>query len=179
MKVILSQNVRNLGEMGHVVNVADGYARNFLFPRKLAVPMQSATAKQIEHEMRIIKKREVKHKAHLADIAKQLEAVSVTIQMKAGENDKLFGSVTTHHIADALKAMGQDIDRRSILLEEPIKSLGTYPIQVKLGNGVSGKVNVVVEREIDLEAEAAAKAEAEAIAAEIAAEEKAEAEDAE
>jgi large subunit ribosomal protein L9 len=144
VKVILSENVPNLGEMGAEVKVADGYARNFLLPRKLAVRADSASAKQIDHEKRIIGKREEKQRAVFAEQAKHLEALTVEIKVRAGEEEKIFGSVTTANIADALKKMGQDIDRRAIQLEEPIKSIGIFSVPVRLARDIEANIKVWV-----------------------------------
>lgn len=144
MKVILCEEVENLGAMGEMVDVADGYARNFLIPRKLAVGAESASAKKIEHELSIIKRREEKLVAELQQVAKQLEGVTVEIQMRAGEGDKLFGSVTAQMIAEKLQEMGKEIDRKALRLEEPIKQLGIETVPVKLGNGVEAQVKVWV-----------------------------------
>lgn len=147
MKVILCQNVRNLGSMGATVNVADGYARNFLIPRKLAVSADSASARQIEHEMRNIRKREERLVVELKAVAKQMEALTLEIKARAGEEEKIFGSVTNVAIAEALREKGFDVDRRSIHLDEPIKSLGIYTVPVRLGNGVDATVKVWVVAE--------------------------------
>ncbi len=144
MKVILSHDVPNLGKMGVTVNVADGYARNFLLPRKLAVGANSASAKQIEHELRIIKKREEKQRAVLMAEAKKLEGVTVEIKARAGEEEKIFGSVTTANIAEKLGELGFTVDRKTIVLEEPIKSLGIFVVPVKLASGIEATVKVWV-----------------------------------
>jgi large subunit ribosomal protein L9 len=144
VKVILSENVPNVGEMGATVNVADGYARNFLLPRKLAVRADSASAKQIDHEKRMIRKREEKQRAALTEVAKQLESLTLEIKVRAGEEDKIFGSVTSAHIADALKAMGHDVDRRTVMLDEPIKSIGIFSVPVRLASGIEAGIKVWV-----------------------------------
>lgn len=144
MKVILSHDVPNVGKMGATVNVADGFARNFLLPRKLAVGADSASAKQIEHEMRIIKRREEKQRAVLTELAKKLEGVTVEIKARAGEEEKIFGSVTTAHIAEKLAGLGFTVDRKIIVLEEPIKSLGIFAVPVKLASGIEATVKVWV-----------------------------------
>ncbi|MBI5092728.1 MAG: 50S ribosomal protein L9 [Candidatus Hydrogenedentes bacterium] len=148
MKVILSENVPNLGDMGATVKVAAGYARNFLLPRKLAVPAQSGSAKQIEHEMRIIRKREEKHLSKMAEYGKTLEALTVEIKVRAGEEDKIFGSVTSANIAEKLKELGHAIDRKAIHLDEPIKALGIYTVPVRLAKGVDANVKVWVAAEV-------------------------------
>ena len=149
MKVILCENVPNLGEMGATVKVAPGYARNFLLPRKLAVLAESGSAKQIEHEMRNIKRREEKLRTQLAEEAKKLESITIEIKAKAGEEDKIFGSVTTAQIAEALKPLGYAVDRKSIHLEEPIRTIGIHPAGtwVRLDDGSSARV---VEQTDDL-----------------------------
>lgn len=144
MKVILCDDIDNLGEMGQTVKVADGYARNFLIPRRLAVQADTASAKQIEHELAIIKRREEKRRAEQAQIAKALEKLTVEIQVRAGEGDKIFGSVTAGHIAEKLGEMGHDISRKAIVLPEPIKSLGIFKVAVKFPGGIEAQLKVWV-----------------------------------
>lgn len=144
MKIILCDDVDNLGEMGQTVTVADGYARNFLIPRRLAVRADSASAKQIEHELAIIKKREEKRRAEQAKVAKALEKLTVEIQVRAGEGDKIFGSVTAGHIAEKLAEMGHEINRKAIQLPEPIKSLGIFKVTVKFPGSITADVKVWV-----------------------------------
>lgn len=162
MNVILREDVEHLGLMGDKVKVANGYARNFLLPNRLAVMADSASAKQIEHELAIIRRRDEKRKAELNKVAKTLEGVTVEIKMRAGEGDKLFGSVTNGHIADMLAEKGLDINRKQIVLAEPIKSLGIFTVAVKLGGGIEGSVKVWVTGEQDeVTTEAPAEAAAE------------------
>jgi large subunit ribosomal protein L9 len=144
MKVILCEDVDNLGHMGDEVKVADGYARNFLLPRRLAVQADSASARQIEHELAIIRRREKKRQAEMTDVAKTIEALTVEIKMRAGENEKLFGSVTTSHISEKLAELGHDVDRRKMKLAEPIKSLGIYSVPVRLAREVEAQLKVWV-----------------------------------
>jgi large subunit ribosomal protein L9 len=145
--------------MGTTVKVADGYARNYLLPRKLAVSADSSSAKQIEHEMRIIRRREEKVRTELAGVAKKLSGVTIEIKAKAGEEERIFGSVTTAQIAEGLKAQGFAVDRKAISLEEPIKSLGIYTATVRLIRGIDAPVKVWVTKEqTEEEIEAAAKA---------------------
>jgi large subunit ribosomal protein L9 len=144
MKVILCEEVENLGHMGATVKVADGYARNFLIPRKLAVDVESAGAKQIEHHMAIIRRREDKLRAELTLVAKKLEGVTVDIKMRAGEEDKLFGSVTNSVIAEKLAALGHVVERRNIRLDEPIKTLGIFSVPVRLAQGIEANIKVWV-----------------------------------
>lgn len=165
MKVILRDDVDNLGEMGQTVKVADGYARNFLIPRKLAVQADSASAKQIQHELALIKRREEKRRAEQSKFAKELEKLTVEIQVRAGEGDKIFGSVTAGHIAEKLAEMGQEINRKSIVLAEPIKSLGIFKVAIKFPGGIEANLKVWVtglEEAKKSEAEVAELAAAEA-----------------
>jgi len=147
MNVILCEDVDNLGDMGETVRVAPGYARNFLLPRKLAVVADSASARQIEHEMRIIKKREVKRRSELAEVAQGMEGIKVEFTAKAGAEGKLFGSVTSLHISTKLKELGHPVNRRKIQLAEPIKSLGEHEVQVTLTSGIGATIKVIVEAE--------------------------------
>ena len=144
MKVILCEDVPNLGKMGASVKVADGYARNYLLPRKLAVNAESATAKQIEHELQIIRRREEKLRAAMTEFAKKLEDLTVEVQARAGEEDKLFGSVTNAMIAEKLAEMGVEIDRKQIVLDEPIRALGIFTVPVRLGHGIEATLKVWV-----------------------------------
>ncbi len=149
MKVILCEDVENLGAMGSTVKVADGYARNYLIPRKLAVSADSATAKQIEHELAIIRRREEKRREELRQVAAKIEGLTVDIKMRAGEEDKLFGSVTSAMIAEKLAEMGHQIDRKMIHLEEPIKTLGIFTVPVRLMGGIEAQVKVWVSNIVE------------------------------
>ena len=147
MKVILCEDVDNLGDMGETVNVARGYARNYLLPRRLAVQADSASAKQIEHEMRIIGKREQKRRAELIEVAGTLERVTVEFTAKAGAEGKLFGSITTLHISNKLEELGHKVNRKKIQLSEPIRSLGEHEVAIQLTSGVSATIKVIVNAE--------------------------------
>lgn len=149
MKVILCEDVENLGAMGSTVKVADGYARNYLIPRKLAVGADSASAKQIEHELAIIRRREEKRREELRQVAAKIEGLTVDIKMRAGEEDKLFGSVTTAMIAEKLAEMGHQIDRKMLHLEEPIKTLGIFTVPVRLMGGIEAQVKVWVSNIVE------------------------------
>ena len=147
MKVVLRQDYESLGTAGNIVNVKAGFARNFLIPKGYAL---IATAKNIrrfekEKEQLIWQKEKEKRKAQ--ELAKILENVSCTIAVQVGEEEKLFGSVTSQNIAEALEAQGYSIDRRKILLDEPIKSLGIYSIPIKLHADVEAKIKVWVVKE--------------------------------
>ncbi len=147
MDVILRQDVEKLGSRGQVVKVAPGYARNFLLPNKIAVPATDANRKIVEQERQAHLRREAKLKSEAEDLAKLVNGVSVTIAQKAGENDQLFGSVTSGNIADALEQKHFTIDRRKIQLDEPIKQLGEYKVPVRLHKDVTAEVTVTVVKE--------------------------------
>jgi large subunit ribosomal protein L9 len=147
MKVILRQNFDGLGQIGQVVEVKSGYARNYLIPRKLAYAALKGNIKALEEEKKNLEKKRVHELAAAETFAAELEKISVTIPVQVGEEDKIFGSVTNQMIADALKEKGYEIDRRKIEIEEPIKSLGIYGIDIKLHPSVSAKIKVWVVRE--------------------------------
>jgi large subunit ribosomal protein L9 len=147
MKLILRQNYESLGQVGDLVDVKEGFARNFLIPRKIAYTALKGNILALEEEKKnIAKKRQ--QETHAAEtLAAELEKISVTIPVQVGEEDKIFGSVTTQMIADALKEKGHDIDKRKIDIEEPIKSLGIYGISIKLHPNVTTNIKVWVVRE--------------------------------
>jgi large subunit ribosomal protein L9 len=147
MQVILREDVPNLGKSGELVNVKDGYGRNFLLPRKLAVLASEQNKRQLEHERAVIVARQAKLRAGAEASAKSLSGVAVKIARKVGEQDKLFGSVTALDIAEALAAAKQTVDRRAIHLPEPIKALGSYEVEVRLHRDVIAKVKVDVVAE--------------------------------
>jgi large subunit ribosomal protein L9 len=145
MKVFLREDVKHLGKMGEIVNVADGYARNYLIPKNAAVEANTKNIKEFEHHKRIIEEKAAKVREASRSMAEKLSSVTLTIKAKAGEEDKLFGSVTSMDIADALKAEGYDIDKKKISIEEPIKRLGEHSVEIKVNADVSAhvKVNVI------------------------------------
>ena len=147
MELILRENVPNLGKTSDVVTVADGYARNYLIPKGLATKANKAKVNQIEHEKRLIQAREEKEMKLAQALAKRIQDFSCTISANAGDEDRLFGSVTAIDIAEALIEGGIELDRKSIQLEEPIKELGVYSIPVDLGKGVAAQLKVWVVRE--------------------------------
>lgn len=147
MKIILRKEHDKLGAVGSVVDVKDGYARNYLIPRGIAFPADEGNMRALEEEKKQSERRQAKEKRSAEKMAKELEKVSLTLKMKVGEDEKLFGSVTSQMIADALKEKGLEIDKRTIALEEPIKALGIYAVDVKLHHEVSGKVKIWVVRE--------------------------------
>jgi len=147
MEVILREDIDKLGSRGQVVKVAPGYARNFLLPKKLAVQATDANKKIVEQERQAHLRKEAKQVGEAQDLAKLLNGVSVTIAQKAGENDQLFGSVTSKDVADALAARNFTIDRRKIQLDEPIKQLGEFKVPVRLHKDVTAEVTVNVVKE--------------------------------
>lgn len=147
MKVILRQDFEQLGRVGDVVEVKDGYARNYLFPRRIAYQATQSSVRQLEEEKKQQEKRLDKEKRQSEKLAAELEKISVTIQMKVGEDDKLFGSVTSQMIVDALKEKGFALDKRQIELEDIIKALGIYSVDVRFPGSVVAKVKVWVVRE--------------------------------
>ena len=147
MEVILREDIDKLGARGQVVKVAPGYARNFLLPKRLAVPATDANRKIVEQERQAHLRKEVKLKGEAEDLSKLLTGVSVTITQKAGENDQLFGSVTAKDVADALAAKNFTVDRRKVHLDEPIKQLGEYKVPVRLHKDVTAEITVQVVKE--------------------------------
>lgn len=147
MEVILRKDHEKLGTVGTKVLVKDGYARNYLIPRGLAYEATEGALRALEEEKKQADRRSNKELKTSEKLAQELEKVSITIQMKVGEDEKLFGSVTSQMIGDALKEKGIEIDKRIIDLEEPIKALGIYNVNVKLHQSVTGKVKVWVVRE--------------------------------
>ena len=147
MEVILREDIEKLGNRGEVVKVAPGYARNFLLPKKLAVQANAANKKIVEQERQSHLRKEAKQKDEAQDLSKMLTGVSVTIAQKAGENDQLFGSVTSKDVADALAAKNFTIDRRKIHMDDAIKQLGEYKVPVRLHKDVTAEVTVVVVKE--------------------------------
>ncbi len=147
MEVILREDIEKLGNRGEVVKVAPGYARNFLIPKRLAVLATESNKKIVEQERQAHLRKEAKLVGEAQDLAKIMSGVSVTITQKAGENDQLFGSVTSKDVADALAAKGYTIDRRKVQLDEPIKQLGEFKVPVKLHRDVTVEVTVTVAKE--------------------------------
>ncbi|HTT64612.1 MAG TPA: 50S ribosomal protein L9 [Bryobacteraceae bacterium] len=147
MEVILREDIERLGNRGQVVKVADGYARNFLLPKRLAVAATEANRKIVEQERQAHLRREAKQKTEAEDLSKLLAGVTVTIVQKAGENDQLFGSVTSKDVADALAQKNFTIDRKKVHLEEPIKQLGEFKVPVRLHKDVTAEVTVQVVKE--------------------------------
>jgi large subunit ribosomal protein L9 len=147
MKVILKTDVKDLGQTGEVVNVKDGFARNYLMPRGLAAEANTRNIKSFEHDKKKIVEQAKKVKTGAEGLAERIAAVTITIKAKAGEEEKLFGSVTTTDIAEALKAQGIEVDKKKIHLGEPIKRLGEFKVGVKLHTDILAEFTVQVVAE--------------------------------
>ncbi len=147
MEVILKEDVAKLGSRGDVVRVAEGYGRNFLLPRKLAIEATKGNKAVIEQMKAAAVRRSAKEKAQAEDLAKQFDGLSVSFQRRAGEHDQLFGSVTAGDIADALNHRGFNLDRRKVQLHEPLKTLGEFTVPLKLHKDVTTHLKVVIEKE--------------------------------
>ena len=147
MDIILTENVKNLGTIGEVVKVKPGYGRNYLVPQGLAVEASESKLKELEHHKRQLNRKAEKLSQEAADVKARIETVECTFVHKASEEGKLFGSVTSMEIAESLATQGIEIDRRKILLEQPIKELGEHAIDIKLNAGVNAivKINVISE----------------------------------
>jgi large subunit ribosomal protein L9 len=147
MEVILRDHVEHLGRRGEIVKVADGYARNYLLPRKLALPATDSNRKWVERERKIAEARESEERGAAEAIATRLAALDIVLLRKVGDTEQLYGSVSNQDIADALKEKGFDVDRRKILLPDAIKSLGEFTVPVKLHRDVTAQLKVHVNRD--------------------------------
>ncbi|MBV9183348.1 MAG: 50S ribosomal protein L9 [Acidobacteria bacterium] len=146
MEVILKEDVAKLGSRGDVVKVAEGYGRNFLLPRKLAIEATSGNKKVIEQMRAAALRRSAKEKAQAEELSKQFDGLSVSFERRSGEHDQLFGSVTSGDIAEALEKKGFLVDRRKVQLHEPLKSLGEFTVPIRLHKDVSAHLKVTIER---------------------------------
>jgi large subunit ribosomal protein L9 len=147
MEVILKEDVNKLGTRGDVVKVAEGYGRNFLLPRKLAIEATAGNKAVIAQMKAAAVRRSAQEKSQAEELAKQFDGVSVSFERKAGEHDQLFGSVTSSDIADALEKKGFNVDRRKISLHEPLKTVGEFTVPVKLHKDVTAHLKVVIGKE--------------------------------
>jgi len=147
MQVILKEDVRHVGDIGDVVNVKPGFARNFLFPRGLAIPAQAGQLRRVEHEKRLIEVRLEKSRATAKALADKFNGFALIVKKQAGEGDRLFGSVTTMEMETLLIGKGFPIERRQITIEEPIKTLGKHQAKLRLHRDVVVTLNVEVMRE--------------------------------
>jgi large subunit ribosomal protein L9 len=147
MEIILREDVEKVGVRGAVVKVADGYARNFLFPKRLAVPATESNKKIVEQEREAYLRREAKLKSEADSLGQMMSNVRLTFRQRVGENDQLFGSVTAKDIADALEAQNYHIERRKVQLDEPIRTLGEHKVALRLHRDVTAEITVLVEPE--------------------------------
>ena len=152
MKVILQETLDGVGHLGDLINVADGFARNYLLPRGKAVEANSRSIKAFEHAKRVTAEKAKKEKLEIETHAKKLSAVSLTIEAQAGKDDKMFGSVTSKDIAEGLAAQGFTVDRRKIQLAHPLKELGTVTVPIKMPRDVMATVTVHVVKKQEPEA---------------------------
>lgn len=144
MKVILKEDVRNIGTMGQIVDVADGYARNFLVPKGLAVDANVKNIRAMDHAKKTIQEKAKKIRGQAQDLSDKIANMIIVIKAKSGEEGKLFGSVTSMDIAEQMKNQGIDIDKKKIVIEEPIKRLGSYRVGIKLHSDVTTQVTLQV-----------------------------------
>lgn len=151
MEVILKEDVAKLGSRGDVVKVADGYGRNYLLPRKLAMEATQSNRAVIEQMKAAAQRRSARDKADAEGLALQMKELTLTFRRKVGEKEHLFGSVTSSDIAEALEAQGFTVDRRKVHLDEPIKSLGEFQVSIRLHKEVTASVKVAVEAEKEAE----------------------------
>jgi large subunit ribosomal protein L9 len=147
MKVILQKDIPSLGDAGDVKEVAAGFARNYLIPKKLVIVADESSKKAMDHQKRLIKIKKEKKKKESEKIAGSLSGLSLTFTAQVGEEDKLFGSITSMDIAAKLEEMGYKIDKKKIHLEAPIKKAGEYEVPVKLAEGLTSKVKVIIQKE--------------------------------
>ena len=146
MKVILKEEVIGLGDIGAVVDVKNGYGRNYLIPRDLAAEANSRNIKEFEHQKKTMLARAKKMKSTADDLAAKMSEVSLSFEVQAGEEDKLFGSITTKDIAGLMAEKGFEVDRRKVVLDEPIKKLGSYDVTVKIQQDVTATIKVEVTK---------------------------------
>jgi large subunit ribosomal protein L9 len=147
MLVILRENVENLGRIGDLVNVSNGFARNFLIPKKLVMVADPANVKMIENQKKVLEKKRIAARSVSEELAKKISDQSVTISRKVGDNDKLFGSVTQSDIAEALKKSGLVVEKRMVTLDQPIKSLGVHTVTIRFDQDVTASVKVWIVKE--------------------------------
>jgi large subunit ribosomal protein L9 len=147
MKVILTENVESIGQIGDVLNVTSGYARNFLLPKGLAMEATGKNVRELEHKKRLLAQRREKQRLEMLSVAEKLHAVTISLRRKVSEDDKLYGSVNVTDIAKGLEDQGFEIAKKDLDLEQPIKQLGEFSVTVRVGVGVSANVRVVIEKE--------------------------------
>jgi large subunit ribosomal protein L9 len=147
MKVILQKDIPNLGDAGDIKDVAQGYARNYLLPRKMVIPANESSKKAMEHQEKLIKRKKEKRKKESEKLAESISGLELAITVQVGEDGKLFGSVTAMDIAKKFKEKGFEIDKRKIIIENPIKHEGEYSVKIKLDEGQAPTIKVIVGKE--------------------------------
>ena len=147
MKVILYQDIQDVGKAGEIIEVSEGYFRNYLFPRGLAAVADERRRAELEHRKKEIERKMARLRRDAMSLKERIESLSITITRQAGEEDKLYGSVTSRDIAQALTAQGVDIDHRMVLLEKPIKALGSFEVPIKLHGDIKAMAKVWVVKE--------------------------------
>lgn len=147
MEVILTENIASLGEIGDVVQVAPGYARNYLLPRKLALEATGKNVRELDHRKRMLARKREKIRQEMMSLAEKLNRVKITLRRKVSEEDKLYGSVSLSDISGALQEQGFELPRKNIQVEHPIKELGEYSVPVRVDAGITATISVVVEKE--------------------------------
>jgi len=147
MKVILTENIASLGEIGDVVNVAPGYARNFLLPQKMAMEATGRNVRELDHKKRMLAQKREKFRQEMLSLAEKLNQVKITLRRKVSEEDKLYGSVNPSDLLSALQERGFDLPRKSLSLEHPIKELGEYSVPVRVDAQITATISVTVEKE--------------------------------
>ncbi len=147
MKVILTETVESIGQIGDVVNVAPGYARNFLLPKGLAMEAIGKNVRELEHKKRLIAQKREKQHQEMLSIAAKLDSVTISMRRKVSEDDKLYGSVSVADVSKALEERGFEIEKKDILLEQPIKQLGACGVTVRVGPRITANIRVVIEKE--------------------------------
>jgi large subunit ribosomal protein L9 len=155
MKVILQETLEGVGHLGDLINVADGFARNYLLPRRKAVEADGRSIKAVEHVKRVAAEKAKKEKLEIESYAKKVSAIALTIEAQVGKDDKMFGSVTAKDIAEGLAAQGATVDRRKIQLAQPIKELGTVSVPIKMPRDIMATVTVHVVKKQEPEEPAA------------------------
>lgn len=147
MKIILTENIPSLGEIGQVVKVAPGYARNYLLPQGLALQATGENVRELEHRKRMLAQKREKVRQQMMSLAEKLNRVTIVLKRKVADEDRLYGSVSSVDITNALEEMGFELPRRSIQQDQPLKQLGEFPVSVRIGSDVEATVKLVIEKE--------------------------------
>lgn len=147
MEVILTENIVALGEIGQVVNVAPGYARNFLFPKGLALEATGKNVRELEHRKRVLAQKREKVRQEMLSLAEKLNQVQIVLTRKVSEEEKLYGSVSASDIVAALAEQGFDIQRKDVILDQPVKQLGEFTVPLRVGHQISANIKLVVQKE--------------------------------